>query len=56
MLLKYKQYECFYGNVFIYEDGHVEFIPYPTMDVAEKNRQMMKTRISSTLTLGILVS
>ncbi len=26
--MKYKEYACSYGSIFVYEDGDVEFVPY----------------------------
>lgn len=33
--LKYKQYCCSYGNVILYEDGTVDFIPFLSVNINE---------------------
>lgn len=33
--LKYKQYWCSYGNIIIYEDGSVAFVPFLSVNINE---------------------
>ena len=33
--LKYKQYSCSYGDILLYEDGSVEFIPLLSVSINE---------------------